>query len=160
MQKFGKLLKAILRAVNVKIFVARHGLWNKKIHCTSIFCIVVFTLIFSFDSTKARIHHSSFIITRIHMENEHSLKEVLQGMVDSLKWKEKLHETKIRQVWNSRMGTTINHYTKEIKLRKGKLFITLTSAPLKQELSYEKEKIQKMMNVELGGQYVKSVIVR
>jgi len=94
------------------------------------------------------------------MENEHSLKEVLKGMVDSMKWKEKLHETKIRQVWNTRMGTTINNYTKDIKLRKGKLFITLTSAPLKQELSYEKEKIQKMMNRELGGEYVISVIVR
>jgi hypothetical protein len=94
------------------------------------------------------------------MENEHSLKEVIEGMVDSLKWKEKLNETKIRQIWNARMGTTINHYTKDIKLRKDKLFITLTSAPLKQELIYEKEKIQNMMNVELGGEYVKSVIVR
>ncbi|TAK37344.1 MAG: DUF721 domain-containing protein [Saprospiraceae bacterium] len=94
------------------------------------------------------------------MENEHSLKEVLKGMVDSMKWKEKLHETKIRQVWNTRMGTTINNYTKDIKLRQGKLFITLTSAPLRQELSYEKEKIQEMMNRELGGDYVISVIVR
>ncbi len=94
------------------------------------------------------------------MENEHSLKDVLSGMVDSMNWKEKLHETRIRQLWKERMGTTINQNTKDIKFRKGKLFITIITAPLKQELSYEKEKIQKMMNAELGGEYVKGVIVR
>ena len=71
-----------------------------------------------------------------------------------------MNEAKVRQVWKEKMGTTINSYTKEINLRKGKLFITLTSAPLKQELSYEREKIQGMMNGELGGKYVTDVIVR
>ena len=81
-------------------------------------------------------------------------------MVDTMKWKEHLNETKVREVWKEKMGTTINHYTKEMNLRKGKLFITLTSAPLKQELTYEREKIMKMMNTELGGNYVTDVIVR
>ncbi|MFQ5446927.1 MAG: DUF721 domain-containing protein [Saprospiraceae bacterium] len=96
----------------------------------------------------------------MNSENEQSLKDVLRDMVDSFKWKEKLNETKIRQIWMSRMGTTINQFTKDIKLRQDKLFITLDSAPLKQELSYEKEKIREMMNAELGGEYVKKVVVR
>ena len=96
----------------------------------------------------------------MHLENQHSLKDVLKDMVDTMKWKEHLNETKVREVWKEKMGTTINHYTKEMNLRKGKLFITLTSAPLKQELTYEREKIMKMMNTELGGNYVTDVIVR
>ncbi len=77
-----------------------------------------------------------------------------------MKWREHLNETKIRQVWKDKMGATINQYTKEMNLRKGKLFITLTSAPLKQELTYEREKIMEMMNAELGGSFVTEVVVR
>ncbi|MCF8247644.1 MAG: DUF721 domain-containing protein [Saprospiraceae bacterium] len=96
----------------------------------------------------------------MHLENQHSLKDVLKDLVDDMRWKEPLNEAKVRQVWKEKMGTTINSYTKDINLRKGKLFITLTSAPLKQELSYEREKIVEMMNRELGGKYVLDVIVR
>ena len=77
-----------------------------------------------------------------------------------MKWQEKLSETKIRKVWAEKMGTTINQYTKEVNLRKGKLFITITSASLKQELSYEREKIKEMMNAQLGSEAVVDVIVR
>ncbi len=96
----------------------------------------------------------------MHLENQHSLKDVLAGMVDELKWKEKLHETKVKEVWKEKMGTTINHFTKEIFFKKGKLFITIESSSLKQELSYEKEKIKGMMNKELGGDHVVEVIIR
>ncbi len=96
----------------------------------------------------------------MHLENQHSLKDVLKDLVDDMRWKEPLNEAKVRQVWKEKMGTTINSYTKDINLRKGKLFITLTSASLKQELSYEREKIVEMMNGELGGKYVLDVIVR
>ena len=96
----------------------------------------------------------------MHLENQHSLKDVLQEMVDTMKWQEKLSETKIRKVWAEKMGTTINQYTKEINLRKGKLFITITAASLKQELSYEREKIKEMMNAQLGSVAVLDVIVR
>ena len=96
----------------------------------------------------------------MHLENQHSLKDVLKEMVETMKWKEHLNETKVREVWKEKMGTTINQYTREISMRKGKLFISLTSAPLKHELSYEKEKILTMMNHELGGKYVTEVIIR
>ena len=38
------------------------------------------------------------------------------------------------------MGKAIANYTKDIKLRKNKLYLTIESAPLKQELSFGKEK--------------------
>ncbi len=96
----------------------------------------------------------------MHLDNQHWLKDVLKDMVDDLHLKEKLNETKIRQVWREKMGTTINQHTHEIKFRKDKLFISITSSTLKQEMSYEKEKIKAMMNAELGGKYINEVIVR
>ncbi|HHM21437.1 MAG TPA: DUF721 domain-containing protein [Bacteroidetes bacterium] len=94
------------------------------------------------------------------MDKEQRLSDVLKEMVDSLKWKNKLNETKIRQIWMEKMGTTINHHTKDIRLRKDKLYILIESSSLKQELSYEREKIKDMMNRELGSDCLKEVIVR
>jgi hypothetical protein len=96
----------------------------------------------------------------MHLDNQHNIKDVLKDLVNEMRWKEPLNEAKVREVWKAKMGTTINTYTKDIVLRKGKLYITLTSASLKHELSYEKEKIQKMMNLELGGNYVTEVVIR
>lgn len=96
----------------------------------------------------------------MHLDNQHNLKDILNSMVDSMQWKERLNETKARQIWLEKMGTTINHYTKDINLRKGKLFITIISAPLRQELGYERDKIAAMMNGELGGSFVEEVVIR
>lgn len=93
-------------------------------------------------------------------EKERSLQEILEGMISSQNWESKLHETKIRKLWTKKMGTTINTYTRELRLRDHKLFISIDSAPLKQELLMNKEKIKKMVNAELGGNFVKDVIVR
>ena len=94
------------------------------------------------------------------MEKEQKLGDVLKGMVDSMKWKDKLNETKIRDIWHQKMGTTINHHTREIKYRNGKIYLQIESSSLKQELSYEREKIKSMMNRELGGDYIQDVIIR
>lgn len=92
---------------------------------------------------------------------EQTLKDVLQEMIDgSGKMKVKLHQTKINTVWPQLMGTTIANYTKEIKLYNNKLFLTINSAPLKQELSYSKHKIINMLNEELGEEYIKEVVLR
>ncbi|MBK8564228.1 MAG: DUF721 domain-containing protein [Saprospiraceae bacterium] len=96
----------------------------------------------------------------MHLDNQHNIKDVIKDLVNELRWKESLNEAKVREVWKTKMGTTINTYTKDVVLRKGKLFITLTSASLKHELSYEKEKIQRMMNTELGSSYVVEVVIR
>ncbi len=94
------------------------------------------------------------------MEKEQSMKEVLQLMVSEMKWDHKLNESRIKEFWTKKMGTTINQYTKEIKLRRGKLFITLESSPVKQELSYEREKLRKTLNQLLGGEVIKDIVIR
>ena len=94
------------------------------------------------------------------LDKEQKIGDILRGMAGSKKWKGKLNETKIRETWKGKMGTTINQYTKELRYRNEKLFITIEASSLKQELSYEREKIKNVMNQELGGDYVKDVIIR
>lgn len=92
--------------------------------------------------------------------NDFTLKEVLQQMIDKNDWKANLYQTKIQKFWSEVMGTSINEYTTELRLRRKKLFITITSAPLRQELSYSKDKLKKVVNEELGEEYVEDIVIR
>lgn len=92
--------------------------------------------------------------------NEMTLKEALKAMIEQYRIKGKLHQSRIRNQWEQMMGPTIAGYTKDIKLYKGKLYITIESAALRQELSYGKDKIKKLLNEELGEKAVEEVIIR
>jgi len=91
--------------------------------------------------------------------NDQELKDVLAEMMSSRRLKPKLDQLKVKSIWESTMGASINKYTKKISLTKGKLFIKIDSAPLKQELNYGKDKIIKMMNKEIGEEIVTDVII-
>ena len=58
------------------------------------------------------------------------------------------------------MGDNINSYTSEITLRKHTLYINLSSSVLREELSYGKEKIIKLLNEELNAEIIRKIILR
>ncbi len=92
-------------------------------------------------------------------KNDQQLKDVLQQMIQSNRWKEKLDRVKINLIWKNVMGETVNKYTKHITLRKNTLVILIDSAPLKQELSFAKKKIVKLINEEIGEELIQEVII-
>ncbi|MCB0550997.1 MAG: DUF721 domain-containing protein [Phaeodactylibacter sp.] len=92
--------------------------------------------------------------------NEMTLKEALKAMIDHYRLKGKLNQNRIKSLWAQLMGPSIAGYTKEIRLHRNKLYLTIESAPLRQELSYGKDKIRKMLNEELGEEYIEEVIIR
>ncbi|MCH2081186.1 MAG: DUF721 domain-containing protein [Saprospiraceae bacterium] len=92
--------------------------------------------------------------------NQTSLKDVLKDMVETYRLKNRLNQTKIQQLWNSVMGNSISRHTSDLKVRKNKLYITIESAPLRQELSFGRDKIRRMMNQELGEEYLEEVVIR
>ena len=92
--------------------------------------------------------------------NDQRIDEVLKNLVGDYKHKSKLYKNKLSTTWESLMGSTIAKYTSRIAVRNKTLFITIESAPLKQELSFAKEKILKLMNEELGENYIEKVVIR
>ena len=67
---------------------------------------------------------------------------------------------RIKLLWKESMGPTINSYTKSIYLSRKQLFINITSAPLRQELSMSKDKIRNLINQGIGKEVVEEVIIR
>jgi len=91
--------------------------------------------------------------------NQQTLKESISKMLRAYKLKDKLDEVKIIDKWEELMGKTIAKYTGKVYIRNKRLYIQLTSAPLKQELSYMKDKIIAILNEEIGEQVINEVII-
>ncbi|MBS1763759.1 MAG: DUF721 domain-containing protein [Bacteroidetes bacterium] len=96
----------------------------------------------------------------IRKSNEESLKDVIDQLLDTYRLRDKLNQVKLIRSWDKIMGEAISKRTERIQFRNDTLFIHLTSAPLKEELSYNREKIVTLMNEELGGDYIKDVVIR
>jgi predicted nucleic acid-binding Zn ribbon protein len=93
-------------------------------------------------------------------QNQTTIKEALKAMIDYYRLKGGLNQTKIERLWEKAMGPSIAKHTTQIRLIKDKLFIDLNSASLKQELSFGKDKIKKILNEELGGEVVKKIFIK
>jgi predicted nucleic acid-binding Zn ribbon protein len=89
-----------------------------------------------------------------------SMGDALKEFMDKSRMKPRLTEVRIQENWEQMMGKTISRYTENIQLIDGKLMITTTVAPLKQELNYSKDKIIKLVNEMLGERLVREVIIR
>lgn len=92
--------------------------------------------------------------------NDQSIKEVLLEWMETYKHRHRFYQSNIRSIWSQKMGTTINGYTRDIRLVKDVVYITIDSASLRQEMTYARQKIKEMLNAELGDNQVREVIIR
>lgn len=76
------------------------------------------------------------------------LKEALEKMFESYRISGKFNEMKLISSWENLMGKSIASRTKQIYISKKILYIKISSAPLKNELSMSKNKILKLLEAE------------
>ncbi|MGY5846962.1 DUF721 domain-containing protein [Salegentibacter sp. HM20] len=89
-----------------------------------------------------------------------SIGDVLKDFVSSSKLEQGLDKVNVREVWNREMGPAIQKYTTGLKLQNDTLYVQLSSSVLREELSYGKEKIIKMLNEELGKNLIQKLVLR
>ncbi|MCM8568354.1 DUF721 domain-containing protein [Gramella jeungdoensis] len=91
---------------------------------------------------------------------EMKLSDLLKSFVDENKLEKGLNQVKIRDVWNGQMGPAIEKYTTGIKLKNEVLYVQLSSSVLREELSYGKEKIIRILNEEMGEEIITKLVLR
>ncbi|WP_298115189.1 DUF721 domain-containing protein [Flavobacterium sp.] len=94
------------------------------------------------------------------LSNESSISEVLQQFIQANKLEVGMDKIDVEQAWKSLMGNGVNSYTQEVILKGSTLYVKLTSAVLREELSYGKQKIIAMLNEELRKEIVKDLVLR
>ena len=92
------------------------------------------------------------------MENN-DLKELINIFLEKNNLKEGVTNVDISNAWFKMMKNGVANYTQEVKLRNKILYIKLSSPALKEELSYGKEKLIKLINERLKENVVEKIIL-
>ena len=82
----------------------------------------------------------------------------LKALIKAYRLDGKLGEVQLVQNWEKIMGKPIAMKTQQLYFKDGKLFVRLTSAPLKHELNMSKSKVIELLNTEAGSDVVKDVV--
>jgi len=91
--------------------------------------------------------------------NEVSLGAAIESMLSELNLRHGVYEAKIEAMWESIMGRTIARHTTNINLKGDRLYLTVDSAALRNELFYSREKIRDVVNKEIGKDIIKDVFI-
>ncbi|HWS60150.1 MAG TPA: DUF721 domain-containing protein, partial [Flavobacterium sp.] len=86
--------------------------------------------------------------------------DVLKHFIQDNKLQAGMDQIDVREAWKNLMGNGVNHYTKNVVLRKDILYVELSSAVLREELTHGKSKIVSMINEELKREVIKEVVLR
>ncbi len=96
----------------------------------------------------------------VKRQNEfHSIKELMDDVIKDNKLTKGMRQIAVQEAWEKLMGKGIVSYTNKIELNGKTLVVKLKSSVLREELSYGKDKIIKMMNTELKEKLISKLIL-
>lgn len=94
------------------------------------------------------------------LSNDSPIGTILSTIIKNNKLESGLNQVSVEEAWRNTMGNGVNTYTRNIILKNTTIYVELTSAVLREELSYGKDKIVKILNEELGCDVVTAVVLR
>jgi len=89
-----------------------------------------------------------------------SLGSVLQQYLVAIGADKHIKEIRVAREWDNIVGPTIARNTEDISLKDGVLTLKFRSAIVRNEISMRKTALQKLLNDAVGGEVVKSIIIR
>ena len=92
--------------------------------------------------------------------NTEKLDEILSQELKQNHLDEKLYEVKVIKSWPVVLGENIMNYTSNISFSKKKLYVTLSSSVLRQELFLSRDIIIKSLNENVGANVVQEIVFK
>jgi len=91
---------------------------------------------------------------------EYSLGDAMKQFLKQSRIQGSIQALQIEEIWEQLMGKTIARYTEKIQIHGHTLYINTSVAPLKQELTFQKEKIIQRVNEALQDKVVTEVVIK
>lgn len=95
----------------------------------------------------------------IKKPNEVYVGEAIREMIEYYNLEGKLHEARIIGSWESIVGTMIARHTTNLYIKRRKLHVVLDSSVIRNELSFARNKIVKLLNKEAGAAVIDEVVL-
>ena len=71
-----------------------------------------------------------------------------------------LNEHRLLQAWDKVLGPAVSRYTKELRIYNQVLFVTISSAALRNELMMRRTELVARLNSEAGAQVITQIVLR
>ena len=91
--------------------------------------------------------------------NNFEIKNLLNIFLKKNKLERGLLDLEVKKVWHELMENGVSNYTSDVSLKNKTLYIKLNSPALKEELSYGKEKLIKLINERFEKTIVEKIIL-
>lgn len=88
-----------------------------------------------------------------------SMTDALGAFVKKNKLAKGIDKVEVTSAWYA-LNPAFEAYTTSLRFERETLFVNLSSSVFREELSYGKDKILKMLNEELGRDVVKKIVLR
>jgi hypothetical protein len=88
-----------------------------------------------------------------------SISDLMKDVIKENKLTKGINQISVEEAWAKLMGNGVVSYTSKVELTGKTLVVKLKSSVLREELSYGKEKIIKMMNEELGEELIAKIVL-
>jgi predicted nucleic acid-binding Zn ribbon protein len=87
------------------------------------------------------------------------LGKVLEELLHAYRLKSKVNEVNLVSAWEEIVGPLIAKKTEKLLLKGSVLHLTISSAPLKQELDYSKPQLMGLIEKRFGKGYITGIII-
>lgn len=87
------------------------------------------------------------------------VKDLIESFIRENNLTKGMQQLKVEEAWLKLMGPGVASYTTAVQLQNTTLVVRLSSSVLREELSYGKEKIIKMLNEEVGVEVIKKLLL-
>ena len=92
--------------------------------------------------------------------NDQKLGDAIKEMLKLYHLDEKIDEHLLVRSWEKVVGPMIAKHTTNIYISNKRLFVTIDSAPLRQEISYGHTKLIQDLNAMVGSKVIEELILR
>jgi predicted nucleic acid-binding Zn ribbon protein len=87
-----------------------------------------------------------------------SLGDAIREMIEAYGMKGKLSEANLVDSWEEVVGAMISKHTKDLYIKRKKLFVKVDSPALKNELTYNRTTIMESLNEAAGGEIIEEIV--
>jgi len=89
--------------------------------------------------------------------NEILLKDAIEAFLKGHNLETKLNETKLIGAWEEVTGKLISRHTNQMYIKDRTLFVKVDSAALREELTYQRSKLVKRLNLAAGFEVIEDI---
>lgn len=93
-------------------------------------------------------------------KNAQKIGDVIGEYLKALKIDDKLKEVQLIKSWDDVVGKTIARSTNDIYIRNRKLFVTLNSSVIRNELFMLRDGLKKALNDKAGAEIIDEIILK